>query len=248
MYRGDLYPLFGSPFHIFEYLGFGESISTPTGLLWGALAGVFGMAGLAALYLGLARGRMAVVAPVTAAIAAALPVLVGLLLEGWPSPWQLAGFVVALAAVWLLAQDGDGVDALIDIRELRLPFIAGIGFGLFFIFIDQASHDGVFWPLLAARLSSIGILTVLVLTRREWKIPPRTQFPLLVLIGVFETGGNAFFALATQIGRLDISAVLASLYPATTVLLAALVLKEKVGRPQKVGIVATLAALILIAL
>ena len=229
-------------------LVFGEPFAPQRSLLWGAVAGVFGMFGLGALYLGLARGRMAVVAPVTAAVAASLPVFVGLLLEGWPSPWQMAGFVVALAAVWLLAQDGDGLRAQIDLKELYLPLIAGIGFGLFFIAIDQASRDAVYWPLLMARLSSIGLLTLLVLVRREWEIPPRSQFPLLVLVGIFETGGNAFFALATQIGRLDISSVLASLYPATTVLLAAVVLKEKVGRPQKVGVVATLVALALIAL
>ncbi len=227
---------------------FRESIATPTSLLWGARAGVFGMAGLAALYLGLAGGRMAVVAPVTAAVAAVLPIFVGLFLEGWPSPWQMVGFGIALVAVWLLAQDGDSIGSRIDIRELRLPFIAGFGFGLFFIFIDQASHDAVFWPLVAARMSSMSILTVLVLVQREWKIPPRSQFPLLVIVGIFETGGNAFFALATQIGRLDISAVLSSLYPATTVLLAAVVLKEKVGRPQKVGLLAALVALVLIAL
>lgn len=228
-------------------LAFSEPFAPLRSLLWGGVAGVFGMFGLAALYLGLARGRMSVVAPVTAAVAAALPVFVGLLLEGWPSPWQMAGFVVALAAVWLLAQDGDDLRAQIDIKELYLPLIAGLGFGLFFILIDQASRDAVYWPLLMARLSSVGLLTLLVLVRREWRIPPRSQFPLLVLVGIFETGGNAFFALATQIGRLDISAVLASLYPATTVLLAAVVLKEKVGRPQKVGIVATLVALVLIA-
>ncbi len=228
--------------------GFKEMVPAPASLLWGALAGVFGMVGLVALYSGLAGGRMAVVAPVTAAVAAALPVLVGFFLEGLPSPWQMAGFVTALVAVWLLAQDGDSVGAHIDIKELRLPFIAGIGFGLFFIFIDQASSDAVFWPLLMARLSSISILTVLVLVQREWKIPPRSQFPLLVLVGIFETGGNAFFAMAAQIGRLDISSVLASLYPATTVLLAAVVLKEKVGRPQKIGLLTALIALVLIAL
>ena len=228
--------------------GFKEMIPAPASLLWGALAGVFGMVGLAALYRGLAGGRMAVVAPVTAAIAAVLPIIVGLFLEGLPSPLQMVGFVVALVAVWLLAQDGDSIGAHIDIKELHLPLIAGIGFGLFFIFIDQASNDAVFWPLLMARLSSISILTVLVLVQREWKIPPRSQFPLLVLVGIFETGGNAFFALATQIGRLDISSVLSSLYPATTVLLAAVVLKEKVGRPQKMGLLAALVALVLIAL
>jgi len=228
-------------------IGFKESLATPTSLLWGVLAGVFGMVGLAALYSGLAGGRMAVVAPVTAAVAAVIPIVVGLFLEGWPSITQMIGFVVALVAVWLLAQDGDSIGGRIDVKELYLPFISGIGFGLFFVFIDQASNGGVFWPLVMARLSSMSILTVLVLTRREWKIPPVSQFPLLIAVGIFETGGNAFFALATQIGRLDISSVLSSLYPATTVLLAAVILKEKIGRPQRLGLLAALIALVLIA-
>jgi drug/metabolite transporter (DMT)-like permease len=227
--------------------GFNEPLASPSGLLWGLLAGVFGMVGLAALYKGLAGGRMAVVAPVTAAVAAVIPVVVGLFLEGLPSPIQMVGFALALVAVWLLAQDGDSVSASIDIKELTLPFIAGIGFGLFFVFIDQASNSGVFWPLLAARLSSISILTVLVLIRREWELPSRSLVPLLVVVGIFETGGNAFFALATQLGRLDVSSILSSLYPATTVLLAAVVLKEKIGRPQKMGLALALVALVLIA-
>lgn len=228
-------------------LGFAESLASPAGLLWGLLAGVFGMIGLLALYTGLARGKMAVVAPVTAAVAAVIPVIVGMFLEGLPSPLQMVGFALALAAVWLLAQDGESITVRIDIRELRLPFVAGIGFGLFFVFIDQASNSGVYWPLLAARLSSISILIALVFIRREWELPSRTMAPLLVVVGIFETGGNAFFALATQIGRLDVSSILSSLYPATTVLLAAVILKEKVGCPQKVGLLVALVALVLIA-
>jgi drug/metabolite transporter (DMT)-like permease len=223
-----------------------EAIPSPDNLLFGGLAGISGALGLVALYTGLAGGRMGIVAPITAVVTAFFPIIVGIINEGFPSTWQLLGFGIALIAVWFLSRGGG--DATIQARELSLPIAAGLGFGLFFIFIDRVSDSAILWPLVAARIASISMLFVFVTTRRQGKIPARNQFLIIALAGILDTGGNAFFALATRLGRLDISAVLSSLYPAATVLLAWFILKERLVLQQWVGVVAALLALVLIAL
>lgn len=220
-------------------------------LLFGALAGLAGVVGILALYTGLARGRMGVVAPTTAVLSASIPVAVGIFTEGVPPILVLVGFGLAVTAVWLLSGGGkaDGIRR----DELGLALLAGLGFSLFFVFIDRISTGVIFWPLAAARIASIPFLLVFILGRRRWsgfrvaKLP-RSLLPIIALSGILDSGGNYFFALATQSGRLDIAAVLASLYPASTVLLARLILKETLGSRQWVGVVVALVALILIAL
>lgn len=222
-----------------------ESIPSLDNLLFGAIAGISGAFGLVALYTGLAKGRMGIVAPVAAVVTAALPVVVGILNEGFPSAWQLVGFGIAFLAVWFLSRGSS--DAPIRARELSLPVAAGLGFGLFFILIDRVSNNAILWPLVAARIASTSILSFFVTVRRQGKAPAVNQLLIIVLAGIFDTGGNAFFALATRAGRLDISAVLASLYPATTVLLACFILKERLVPRQWVGVIAALVALVFIA-
>ncbi|MBK8904254.1 MAG: EamA family transporter [Anaerolineaceae bacterium] len=218
-------------------------------LLFGALAGLAGVIGVLALYTGLAQGRMGVVAPMTAVLTAAIPVVVGITAEGVPSLWVLAGFALALTAVWLLSGGGntDGIRR----DELGLALLAGLGFAFFFIFIDQISVGVIFWPLTAARMASVLLLLLFILSRRLWgsfqPAPlPHSLLPIIALSGILDSGGNYFFALATQSGRLDIAAVLASLYPASTVLLARLVLKETLGPRQWLGVAVALVALVLI--
>lgn len=236
----------GAVIIVFLAIHLAEAVPAMSSLLLAGFAGICGVTGLMAFYRGLASGNMSVVAPAAAAVSAALPVLAALFLEGWPSYWQMAGFAVALVAVWLLAQDS--TTFRIDFKTLLLPLIAGSGFGLFFIFFGLASTESVFWPLLAARFTSILLLFIVVLLRRRESLPALSQMPLIVLAGLFDTGGNAFFALSAQIGRLDISAVLSSLYPATTVLLAALILKERIEFRQRVGLALAVVAMALIAL
>lgn len=219
-------------------------------LLFGALAGLAGVIGILALYTGLARGRMGVVAPTTAVLSAIIPVVVGLVTEGIPSALVLVGFGLAITAVWLLS----GGDATGGIRrdELGLALLAGLGFSLFFVFIDQISIGVVFWPLTVARVASVPLLLIFLLSQKwptaQWKLPARSMLPIVALSGILDSGGNYFFALAAQSGRLDIAAVLASLYPASTVLLARLILKETLGPRQWLGVFIALVALVLIAL
>ncbi|GAB4530756.1 MAG: DMT family transporter [Anaerolineae bacterium] len=256
--RGSVYSvviisqLIGGLFLLGLALWLGESLPSAYNLILGGVAGVLGVVGLVALYRGLSSGRMGVVAPATAVVAAGIPVLVSLFSVGLPATSQLAGFGMGLAAVWLLSTSGPSHgkgrgEGAFGTRELGLAATAGLGFGLFFVLIDQVSQSAVLWPLVAARMASIIFLSTLTIARRGWKHPTGGQLPLIALAGIFDTGGNTFFALATRIGRLDIAAVLSSLYPAATVLLAWLVLKERLTPQQWLGVIAALVALVFIA-
>lgn len=221
-----------------------EPLPSAADLAWGASAGLSGSLGLAALYRALAIGRMGIAAPVTAVLAAAMPVLFSAWTEGPPRPSQLIGFALALAGVWFVSRP----DGQVDVRRgLGLAVFAGAAFGGLFVLIGQVGPGAVFWPLVAARGAAfLLMLAIAVAGRRPW-LPDAALLPLVILAGVLDVGGNAFFVLARQAGRLDVSAVLASLYPAATVLLARLVLHERVSRLQAAGIAATLAAVPLIA-
>lgn len=223
----------------------GEALPSGADLLWGAAAGASGAVGLAALYRALAIGRMGVAAPLTAVLATIIPVIFSGLVEGLPGPPQLAGFALALLSVWFISNP-DGAGKRPD--GLNLIVLSGTAFGAFSIFIDQIESGSFFWPLASARTASLLIMGGAAwATGQPWR-PPRHLVPLIVLVGVLDVGGNAFFLLSTQAGRLDVASVLTSLYPAITVLLARLVLKEQITRPQTVGIGAALGAIALIAL
>jgi drug/metabolite transporter (DMT)-like permease len=212
----------------------------------GGIAGVCGAAGLVALYSSLARGPMGVVAPVTAVAAAIIPVIFSILNEGLPAMEVFVGFVIALIAVWLISQGGQ--EAKIHLSDLRLPIFAGFGFGIFFILIDQVSSNAILWPLVSARSASILVVFIVGMLSRNIELPVLTRLPIIALAGIFDTGGNIFFALATRVGRLDISAILGSLYPAATVVLAWIILKERLATQQWIGILLALVAVILIAI
>ena len=224
-------------------LVFGEALPSLDQLALGGMAGFAGAIGLIALYRALSTGRMGVAAPVAAIVGAALPVLVGFAIDGPPGVLQLIGFAVALMAVWLITQTPD---AALRLRELRLPLVAGLAFGVFFVMIGTVREGAVFWPLVAARCTSLGALWITATLTRQPRLADRSHWRLVVLVGVLEVGGNAFYALAGQTGRLDVAAVISSLYPATTVWLAWLILKERLSRPQLLGIAAALAAIVLI--
>jgi len=225
---------------------FAEKLPSFDNLLLGGMAGISGTLGLAALYRGLARGHMGIVAPVAAVVAAALPVLVALFTEGLPSIPQLCGFGLALLAVWLLS--GAKINSAFTRRDLRLPVLAGIGFALFFVLIDRVDDAALFWPLVAARVASISMLSLVNIVQRRREALTGKQLGLIAITGVCDTGGTAFFALATHLGRLDIATIISSLYPAATVALAWVILKERFNRQQWAGIVIALVALILITL
>ena len=213
--------------------------------LWGGAAGLVGGIGLLLLYRSLAEGRMSVAAPVSAILAAALPVIVGVLKDGNPGALVLFGFLLALAAVWLVS-GGEGLR--IRFEDLRQPFVAGIAFGAFFIFLERASQNSLWWPLVAIRIVSVSsLLLYATWTRQDW-LPKRESLVPIILSSVLDTFGNASYAMAARLGRLDVAAVLGSLYPGTTVLLAWVFLKENITRVQMAGILLALAAIVMLTL
>jgi drug/metabolite transporter (DMT)-like permease len=147
-----------------------------------------------------------------------------------------------LTGVWLLTAAGGGV-ARAGPREILLPLLAGVSFGLFLVFIHRAGGSGVLWPLTAARATSVSLLAVIGGAMGTLRLPRHPAIGLTCLAGVLDTGGNAFFVLAAQAGRLDVASVLSSLYPASTVALACWVLGERLTGRQAAGAVATLAAI-----
>ena len=215
-------------------------------LFYGGVAGIFGVFGLTALYQGLALGRMGIVAPISAVTAAVIPIGIAAYSEGLPGNLQLVGFGLALLAIWTLS-NSRGTTKILS-HELVHAVASGLGFGMFFVLIDQVSSQAILWPLVAARGTSITCLLLLVLTRGEFHVPEKNQLGLMALVGLFDAAGNTFFALATRMGRLDISVVLSSLYPAATVLLAWLILKERLTSTQWTGLAITAVSLALISL
>jgi len=214
-------------------------------LAWASAGGLVGAVGLLALYRALASGHMGIVAPLTAVVAGATPVVFGAATEGWPDPWQLGGFGTALLAVWLLA--GTSGQTLHRV-EVVYTLVAGLSFGAYFILIDLSTGAGtLFWNLAVARLlGALLLLAALGVMRRPFRTT-RAVLPLNLLGGLLDAGGNLFFALAAVAGRLDVAAILSSLYPGTTVLLAWALLGQRLNRPQLLGVAAALAAILLIA-
>jgi drug/metabolite transporter (DMT)-like permease len=202
------------------------------------------------LYSSLSVGKMRIAAPVSALFAAILPVTVGWFTQGLPTHYQMSGFVFALGAVWLTSQghshDGKALQ-LKDLAELRLPILSGIGFGCYFIFLHYAAHgnDSVIWTTITARAAGTLLLWIVLLARRESFSVPREAWLVVFLNATLDLTGNFFYILASQAGRLDISAMLSSLYPGSTTILAWIVLKERITRTQAIGILLALAAIVL---
>lgn len=213
-------------------------------LAWACLAGLTGAIGIVAFYQALATGQMGIAAPVAAVFTAAIPVVVAAFTQGIPAPIKLIGFALALVGIWLLSRPQHASGRPVG---LGLAIVAGLGFGGFLVLINHAGTTAVFWPLAAARLASTIAMTIVALTSQPGWQPQRRQIPLITFSGILDLGGNAFFVLAGQSGGLAVAAVLSSLYPATTVLLAWLLLKERVTRMQAIGILAALIAVPLIA-
>ncbi|GAB4488725.1 MAG: DMT family transporter [Anaerolineales bacterium] len=223
-----------------------EELISTRGLLLGASAGAVGSLGLLALYRAMQVGKMSIAAPVSALLAALLPVAVGVLTVGLPPLTQVAGVGLALLSIWLVSQtEGDVRLRLERLSDLRLPLLAGIGFGTYFILIHSVAQEDILWPMIASRTGGTLVLVAVLFLRRESVNIPRAGWPLVTLSGTLDVGGNLFYVLAAQAGRMDIAAVLSSLYPGMTALLAWFVLKEHISSGQRLGILAALAAIVL---
>jgi drug/metabolite transporter (DMT)-like permease len=222
----------------------GEHIPSRMSIFWATLAGLAGALGMAALYRALSMGHTASVAPTSAITCAALPVLFGFFTEGLPKLTQLAGFSLAFMGIWLVSQSPSSGEKTFR-QGMLLAFLSGVGFGGFFIFIAQVEKGQVFAPVLVARTVTLCI-ALLMLRLRRIPLPGLASNPVALLAGVLDTGGNVFYLLATQYTRLDVAAVLSSFYPVGTVILATVILKEKVSLAQWSGAALCLLAVALI--
>jgi drug/metabolite transporter (DMT)-like permease len=212
--------------------------------LLGFTAGMCGALGLLAFYQALSSGKMGVVAPITAVVANVISMLFGAFSEGFPSVLQLIGFALAIVGVYVISKPETGIK--VSFADLLPALLAGIAFGVFFILTANFSSGDVSWTLVVARLGTISMVVASALwTRHQFKLE-RQSLPLVFLAGGMDSLGNLLFALATQMGRLDVGSALSSLYPVTTVVLAMLVLRERLSRSQGVGAVIALVSIPLI--
>lgn len=223
----------------------GEPAMQPVDIGIAIVGGSFGAAGLALLYRGLSTGRMGVVAPVAAVITATLPVAFGFLTEGIPSWLAVAGIGFALFSVALVSRapaEPDGRPS-----GLKFAIAAGVTFATFTILASQFSEGLVVSPVVLLRLASILSIAAWIIVRREpWRVS-RGLLPALLAIGVIDMSATAAYLSAIAVGPLAIAAILASLYPVITTILAAVVLRERIRLVHAVGILAAAAAVVLIA-
>ena len=230
-------------------------------LAWGIAAGVAGGVSLTAFYIALSRGAMGASAAVSGLLAAAIPAALTLWQAGSPGLGPLLGFAMAAIAIWLIATgptaaSADNSATAASRQTMALAILAGLGFGFYFIALKMASPAGIIWPMVSARIGSLCVcslmfLAVLLRSGRNTGARPslnRTAIAWALGTALLDTSGNLLFVAATRAGRLDVAAVLASLYPASTILLAALALGEWPTRRQAMGMAAAALAVVLIAL
>jgi drug/metabolite transporter (DMT)-like permease len=213
---------------------------------WSALSAVVGTIGLFAFYRGLATGAMSVVAPI-AAVAVGIPVIWGVAVSG--------DHISSLQAIGFVAAVGGSVAASLEVRAERRQLASGVGwavlamlaFGAYYIPMHAAAQHDWLWPAFLFRCTSVTLVWAVVLARRSWPHGLRPHWAGLVAIGLLDTGGNALYAAASSShGLLSVVSVLASLYPVVTVLLARLMLGERVQRTQDAGVLAVLVGVVLI--
>ena len=221
-----------------------EPLPPAVDLAIGAMASVLGLIGLVFLYRALADGQMTIAAPVSALFAALIPVIFGFFTLGFPSIATMIGIGLAFLAVWFISQT-DSTNWRFNISDLRLPLLSGFFFGFYFIAIHKATDNAFFWPLAMARFAGFAALGIYALITRQPAMPPRDTWALCIINGVIDIAGNSFYVLATHTGRIDVGAVLGALYPASTVLLAWIILKERISAIQIMGIVLAFVAIIL---
>ena len=232
--------------------------------LWAVAGGVAGGVGLTAFYIALSRGAMGAAAVVSGLLAAAVPAVVSSAMEGAPRALTLAGFGMAAAAIWMIAAGDSPENQDSYGGSLALAAFGGVAFGLYFVALRMANPLGLVAPMAIARCGSLAVCGLLLgamairgatserQTQRTLRTPRFAKgvgplLPWALGVALMDTGGNVMFVAATRLGRLDVAAVLASLYPAGTILLAAWHLHERPTRRQVAGMAAALAAVVMIA-
>jgi drug/metabolite transporter (DMT)-like permease len=217
-------------------------------ILLGGAAGIAGLWGIVLLYKGLSQGTMAVVAPITAVTSALIPIAAGLLRGERPAPFALIGAFCAVAAIGLVSLSPREGHTRITVSTVRLALLAGACFGAFFVVLGLAHDDAGAWPLIGVRASSISVgLFFLLRSGASLRMPGGGFRALLISAGLGDSLANGFYLLAVQLGALSVIAPIAALYPASTVLLALFVEKERIRGIQLAGLGLAALALVLTA-
>ena len=209
-------------------------------LLPAAAAGIAGLVGLGALYRGLAVGAMGIVAPISAA-SPIVPLAVDAAKGDTPAALQWLGIALVLTGIAVLSREPPGAEQRRVAAGAGLAVVAALGFGLFVVGLDAGADESAAWAVVAARAASVSVAVVAAAVTTASLRPPRRLLPMLVGVGVFDTGANVFVAAATTHGAAGIVAVLSALYPVVTVVLAWLLLGEHLGRSKRIGGVVALA-------
>jgi uncharacterized membrane protein len=228
-------------------------------LLWGAVAGLAYGSGLLLLYRGLASGQMSVVAAVTGVCTISLPVLFGLLVGEEPGVWALVGIGLATLSILLVSGGAAQASSEDDVEPpsiarpsqkggvIGMAMVAGLAFGCFFIALSRTQPEAGLWPLLATRgVTMCSYLVIAAWTRQSLRLDP-SSLKLALCAGALDIGANTLYLLSVRGGLLSLAATLTSMYPATTVLLASVVLRERLPRRQAIGLSCAAAAVLLIA-
>jgi drug/metabolite transporter (DMT)-like permease len=222
-------------------------------LALGAAGGIAGGTGVLLFYWLMSRGAMSIVAPITAVLAALVPVVVGMGGGERPSPMALVGIPLALVAVALLAREPGDAERASGLTPVQLAaaLAAGLGFGLYFVALDLTSDSAGLWPVVSGRVASVTLFGLIALASTAARVGDgrarRGALPaMLAACGLLDAWANALFLLATHHGMLTLVAVIGALYPASTVMLARVVLGERLGRPQLAGMLLAGAAVTLV--
>jgi drug/metabolite transporter (DMT)-like permease len=234
----------------------GDTFPHGAPLWWGVGAGVTAGISLTCFYVALSRGAMGASAALSGLLAAAITAVVSGVVEGSPGLLRMAGFAVAGVAIWMIAAGPNAEATPADKGTFWLAMAGGVGFGVYFVALKLAGTTGVIWPLATARMGSLGTCSLLLAgmaLRRGVESGPRARLSPTVVkwvaaTALLDTSGNLLFIAATRAGRLDVASVLASLYPASTILMAAWMLRERPTRRQGLGMAAAALAVVMITL
>jgi drug/metabolite transporter (DMT)-like permease len=229
---------------------------TGRGVVSGSISGIAGAVGVAGFYRALSLGKMSMIAPITGLLSAAVPVVAGMARGEHPPTTAFAGIALALVAITLVSRESPADSTEVTgaaarpqrtAEALALAIGAGLAFGLFFVIISGAGHGTGIWPLVAARVTSVGLFGTLALTGVTAARPHRSALGAVVGCGLLDSAANVLYVLAVTHGLLSIVAVLTALYPAGTVVLARYVLGERMSALQRAGLAFAGCAALLIA-
>ena len=216
--------------------------------IWGGIAGIAGSTGLLAFYRAMGSGFMTVVAPVSATTATAVPVIIGLMTGERPGVLALCGIPVALVAIALVS-DVLGPDHRRAPRSIvMMAFVSGATFGSLFVILGHTNDAGGLWPVVAMRFTSVPYMALVMFFMKRKPSEAKANLPVVIASGILDSIANALYLLAVRHGLMSIVATINSFYPASTLLLATRVDKEKIHRSQAVGLGLAVVALLFISL